>query len=125
MQMDFLPGTTPCTLVPDQQRMRMGVGAFQEQIIAPVAFTLLQAMGVPCYTISPKGARVFRARCWPIRRMRLSMPMGYFLDNVGVDVMTAMAYPLTQSFVCFPPLVLTTNEIDKSTVQGSPKAYRT
>jgi hypothetical protein len=57
--------------------------------------------------------------------MRLSMPMGYFLDNVGIDVMTAMAYPLTQSFVCFPPLVISKNEIDKSTVQGSPKGFMT
>jgi glycosyl transferase family 25 len=125
MQMDFLPGVTPCTLVPQQKRMRMGVEAFQAQVIAPAAFPLLQAFGLPCYTISPKGAREFRARCWPIRQMRLTMPMGYFLDNVGIDVMTSMAYPVTQSFVCFPPLVISKNEADKSTVQGTPKAFGT
>jgi hypothetical protein len=63
MQMDFLPGTTPCTLVPDQKRMRMGVGAFQEQVIAPVAFPLLQAFGLPCYTISPTK-KLTGFACW-------------------------------------------------------------
>jgi glycosyl transferase, family 25 len=124
MEMDFLPGTTPCTLVPDQKRMRSGVGNFQQQSIAPQAFRLLQAFGTPCYTISPKGAREFTARCWPIRKMRLTLPMGYFLDNVGIDVMISMAYPLTESFVSFPPLVISNNEMDKSTVQRSPKARR-
>jgi glycosyl transferase, family 25 len=122
MQMDFLPGTTPCTLVPDQQRMRSGIVNFQQQTIEPRAFRLLQAFGTPCYTISPKGARAFLDRCWPIRKMRLVMPMGYFLDNVGIDVMLSAAYPLTESYVSFPPLVVTKNEMDKSTVQHSPKA---
>jgi glycosyl transferase, family 25 len=124
MQMDLLPGTTPCTLVPDQARMRSGVVNFQHQTIEPRAFRLLQAFGTPCYTISPKGARAFTARCWPIRRMRLTLPMGYFLDNVGIDVMISMAYPLTESFVSFPSLVITRNEMDKSTVQRSPKAHQ-
>lgn len=117
MQMDFLPGSTPCTLVPDQKQMRSNTRTFQRQIIQPQPFRLLQAFGTPCYTISPKGARAFLDRCWPIRKMRLTLPMGYYLDNVGIDVMLSMAYPLTNAFVSFPPLVITSNDHSKSTVQ--------
>jgi GR25 family glycosyltransferase involved in LPS biosynthesis len=125
MKMDFLPGTTPCTLVPNQKQMRSNTRAFQHQTIQPQAFRLLQAFGTPCYTISPKGARTFIDHCWPIRKMRLTLPMGYFLDNVGIDVMLSMAYPLTDSFVSFPPLVITANDISKSTVQRSAKTEPT
>lgn len=118
MQMEFLPGTSHCAVLPDQDRMRAGVDVFQRQPVAPRAFRLRQAFGTPCYTISPKGARAFKALCWPIREMRLRLPTspGEML-NVGIDVMVSNAYPKTRSYVSFPPLVITKNEAHKSTVQ--------
>ncbi len=52
-----------------------------------------------------------------VGELRSTLPVGYFRDNVGIDVMIAMACPLTRCFVSFPPLVVTRNEVGKSTVQ--------
>ena len=42
-------------------------------LIVPVAeiavIVVLWAFGMPCYTISPKGARGFKAHCFPLRPM--------------------------------------------------------
>jgi glycosyl transferase, family 25 len=124
--MNFLPGVSLCVVACDQERMREGVAAFQQQSISPQPLRLLRSFGAVCYSISPKGAQVFKSLCFPIREMKVSFfgLNGMFeLPNLALDVMMSNAYSQTQSFVAFPPLVITKNDRSKSTVQSAPAAH--
>ena len=126
LMMDFLPGTSPCIVACDQEAMRRGAEHFQRQPISPQPVRLLGTMGLPCYSISPKGARAFRAKCWPLRDLSLYLPgMNATLSNIGIDVAIAAAFPQTQAYVCYPPLVISPNETDNSTVQQGKTARET
>jgi hypothetical protein len=70
-----------------------------------------QALGLPCYSVSPKGARALRDFCLPLRPMQLRLPgENRFLRNIGIDCMMAALYPDLQAFASFPPLAVTRNE---------------
>ena len=126
LMMDFLPGTSPCIVACDQGAMRNGVEHFQRQPLTPQPVRLLGTMGLPCYSITPKGARAFREKCWPLRGLSLYLPgMNSTLSNIGIDVAIAGAFPHTQSYVCYPPLVISPNETDHSTVQQGKSARET
>jgi glycosyl transferase, family 25 len=86
--------------------------------VTPQAFRLTRALGIPCYSVSPKGARALKAACLPLARIKVHFPgLNRHLPNFGIDVMMNNAYPQISAFVSFPPLVITRNEIRKSTVQ--------
>jgi GR25 family glycosyltransferase involved in LPS biosynthesis len=115
---ELVPGVSPCLACFDEQRMRAGIGEFQSRRIAPQVFRLQRALGIPAYSISPKGARVLKAACLPLPRIKVYFPgLNRHLDNFGIDIMMNNAYPQIEAHVSFPPLVLTRNEIAKSTVQ--------
>jgi glycosyl transferase family 25 len=115
---DLLPGVSPCLGCFDEERMRSAVEGFQEQAVTPQSFRLQRALGIPCYSISPKGAHALKAACLPLARIRVFFPgLNRHLPNFGIDVMMNNAYPQLSAFVSFPPLVITRNEIGKSTVQ--------
>jgi tetratricopeptide (TPR) repeat protein len=74
---------------------------------------VFSAFGMPCYTISPKGARAFKTRCFPLRPMVVHIPEGLrapphceHFRTVGFDNTMNNAYRHLNSFVCFPPLVV-------------------
>jgi GR25 family glycosyltransferase involved in LPS biosynthesis len=118
--MDFLPGVSLCIVACDQEQMRAGAAAFQQQVLSPQPIRLLRSFGAVCYSVSPKGAAAMKSLCFPIREMRVLFPgiNGMReLPNLGTDVMMSNAYSQTQSFVAFPPLVINKNERSKSTVQ--------
>ena len=115
LMMDILPGVSPCAVVCDQDQMRIAVGEFQKISLAPQSVRLLQAFGTICYSISPKGARVFINLCYPIPELSVFFPaLNRALPNYAIDVMMSNAYPRTKSFVSFPPLVITRNERARS-----------
>jgi GR25 family glycosyltransferase involved in LPS biosynthesis len=118
--MDFLPGVSICVVECDQDQMRASAPAFQQQVFSPQPIRLLRSFGAVCYSVSPKGAEALKSLCFPIREMRVVFPGPNGLrelPNLGVDVMMSNAYPQTQSFVAFPPLVITKNERARSTIQ--------
>ncbi|HEV2335927.1 MAG TPA: glycosyltransferase family 25 protein [Stellaceae bacterium] len=118
--MDFLPGVSICVVGCDQDQMRTGVATFRQQVFSPQPIRLLRSFGAVCYSVSPKGAQALKSLCFPIREMHVVFPGPSGLrelPNLGVDVMMANAYSQTQSFVAFPPLVITKNERAKSTIQ--------
>lgn len=118
--LDFLPGVSVCAVECDQDQMRASAPAFQRQAFSPQPIRLLRSFGAVCYTVSPKGAQALKSLCFPIREMTVVFPGRNGLrelPNIGVDVMMSNAYSLTQSFVAFPPLVITKNERSKSTIQ--------
>jgi glycosyl transferase family 25 len=115
---DLLPGVSPCLCGFDEEQMRAAVGGFQDQAVTPQPFRLQRALGIPCYSVSAKGARALKAACLPLARIKVFFPgLNRHLPNFGIDVMMNNAYPKISAFVSFPPLVITRNEIRKSTVQ--------
>jgi GR25 family glycosyltransferase involved in LPS biosynthesis len=118
---ELLPGVSPCLSCFDEEQMRLGIEGFQQQAVTPQPFRLQRALGIPCYSISAKGARVLKAACLPLARIKVYFPgLNRHLSNFGIDIMMNHAYPQISAFVSFPPLVLTGNEIGKSTVQMDP-----
>jgi GR25 family glycosyltransferase involved in LPS biosynthesis len=114
--MDVLPGVSPCLVACDQEQMRIAVFQFQKQSLSPQPIKLLQAFGTVCYSISPKGARAFQKLCVPIPEIEVFFPaLNRTLPNFDISVMMSNAYPRTNSFVSFPPVVITKNEREKST----------
>jgi glycosyl transferase family 25 len=115
---EMLPGVSPCCLSFDQEAMRDGVASFQEQRVLPQLFRLQRALGLVCYSISPKGARVLRNRCLPLREMSVYFPgLNRELYNNGIDIPMNDAYPDINAYVSFPPLVVTMNDPGTTTVQ--------
>jgi glycosyl transferase, family 25 len=116
--LEMLPGVTPCCLSFDQDAMREGVESFQEQRFAPQLFRLHRALGLVCYSISPKGARILRDRCLPLRPVEVFFPrLDRMLYNNGIDIPMNDAYPEIAAYVSFPPLVITKNDHMVTTVQ--------
>jgi glycosyl transferase, family 25 len=119
MAFDFLPGVSPCVSYFDQAAMRAGIAAFQSQSISPHLFRLQRAFGIVCYSISPKGAGVLRHHCLPLREMAVAFPgLPRAMMNNGIDIMMNDAYPRIEAYVSFPPLVITKNQYEQSTIQG-------
>lgn len=115
---ELMPGVSPCLCCFDEEQMRAGASAFQEQKIAPQAFKLTRALGIPSYSVSPKGARALKAACLPLAKIKVFFPgLNRHLSNFGIDVMMNHVYPQLKAYVSFPPLVITKNEIKRSTIQ--------
>lgn len=112
---DMLPGA-PCLGNFDQQQLRSAVAAYQTSKIDPRAFRLMRAFGTVAYSVSPAGAERLYGHCVPIRPMNTFYPgLNRTLSNTGIDRMMNEAYPSLQSYVCFPPLVVTENDHAAST----------
>jgi glycosyl transferase, family 25 len=119
-----IPGVSLCLAQLQQERLRAQADEFQKARLTPQAFALNWAFGIPCYSISPKGARIFKSRLVPLRPKVLpfpeggrTYPNGKAFRTVGIDNHFNELYGQTKSFVCFPPLVATKNDRSVSTVQ--------
>jgi glycosyl transferase family 25 len=114
----LLPSVSSCVSYFDQDTMRGGTERFQSLPVSPHLFRLLRAFGIVCYSISPKGARVLRGHCLPLREMAVSFPgLQMPMLNNGIDIMMNEAYPAIEAYVSFPPLVVTENLYRRSTIQ--------
>ena len=116
---ELMPGVSPCLSCFDEAQMRDGAARFQAQAIAPQSFKLVRALGIPCYSISAKGARILKTSCLPLPKIKVHFPgLNRHYSNFGIDIMMNHNYPEIKAFVSFPPLVITKNEIKKSTIQA-------
>jgi Flp pilus assembly protein TadD/GR25 family glycosyltransferase involved in LPS biosynthesis len=124
MIFDMLSGVSPCIAQFDQDKMRLNTRAFQELTVSPHAHRLLWSFGHTSYTVSPRGGQNLKNRCFPLRPMLVPLPEGAArrlvrpsFPNIGLDVTLNSAYPHLKAYVCIPPLVISTNEHSKSTIQ--------
>jgi GR25 family glycosyltransferase involved in LPS biosynthesis len=115
---DMIPGVSPCLGMFDQDRMRMGIDAFQSARLMPQPFRLFNAFGVVCYSVSPMGAQAMKQHCLPLRNMDVFIPgLGRAVPNRALDIMLNDVYPRVNAYVSFPPLIITRNFHSNSTVQ--------
>ena len=117
LQFDLLAGVSTCLAAFNQATMRGGIDAFQNHAAAPRLFRLLRAFGTACYSISPKGAAILRSHCIPLRPMPVWFDgLNREIPNTGLDIMMNAAYPSIQAYVSFPPLAITENRHETSTI---------
>ena len=128
LALDAMPGMTPMALLCDQQQLRGALDQFQAITTPPQLFRLRSAFGLPCYSMSPAGARKFKAGCFPMRNAAVFFPvLGSDVRNFGIDIATNRLYPDLNVLFSLPPLVATGNDHSRSTVQndiyfpGSPR----
>jgi glycosyl transferase family 25 len=126
LSFDMIPGVSPCVATFSQDQMRAGSGEFQKQIIAPQVFKAIWVFGTVCYSISPKGAAVIKSKILPLRPQVIPFPDAKNVSpyspawrTVGIDNCINAVHREIKSFVCFPPLVISKNEPEKSTIRGS------
>jgi hypothetical protein len=114
----ILPGVSLCAARFEQGRMRAAMDRFRKMRFQPSLYRLARAFGLPCYTVSPRGAKALLERSLPLRNMSVRFP-GYdhMFPNNGIDIVTSAHYPDLRAYVCLPPLVITPNERAVSTVQ--------
>lgn len=92
---------------------------FQSVDVDARAFRLLRSFGIACYTVSPKGARMLDAACFPLRPFLLPLSKQLILQNVGIDVAMARCYPQANVWVSIPPLALPRHRKEASTISAA------
>ncbi len=108
MEMDFYQG-----------QLRQNIANFQDLDTVPMLFKLGHLFGLVCYSVSPKGARALLDYCLPFRPTLIDFHgFGVRTDNEGVDCIMNGAYPLLKAYVSIPPLVVTENRTEESTIRG-------
>ena len=113
-------GLSPCVARFNQDRMRQGIAHFQQQEMSPGLFPLICAMGVPAYTVSPRGAEKLLDWCFPLAPGEVYYPgLEQKVAHTGIDVVMNSFFREShaQAFVAFPPLVVTPNDWTVSTIQ--------
>jgi glycosyl transferase family 25 len=121
---DLIPAISSCLARFDQQKLRSSLAAYQESTISPVTYRLKRAFGLVCYSISPSGAERLYRHCIPIRPMETYFPgLDQWIPNVGIDCMLNEVYASINSFVCFPPVVVTENDHATSTTVADPSGF--
>lgn len=114
----LIPGVSDCTSRFDQGSLQNGIDTYQSASVRPRPFKLFQAFGTVCYSVSSTGARLLRQYCLPLRNNVVYAPgLKAFVLNYGIDVTLNGAYGYLNSFVSFPPLVVTRNDRKLSTIQ--------
>jgi GR25 family glycosyltransferase involved in LPS biosynthesis len=113
-------------VISDQEALRQRLDRFVAGDGPVQALRLDKCFGAFAYSISPKGAAIFLDQCFPIRPEPVLMP-GHLkgFPVTGLDIMMNRIYPQTKSYMCFPPLVVTKNELEISTIQVKPDASKT
>ena len=111
---------TTAVLMCDYTGVQVRTAEFQNYPLSPVLLPLRQAFGLACYSISPSGARKLRNFCTPIRAMSIPCrgAKGGNVPNIGIDLMMSAAFRHMKAFVSMTPLVISTNEWNRSTVRG-------
>jgi hypothetical protein len=117
LRIDLLPGVSHGDLRCDQRQMRRNIESFQHLETSPVAARMLHGWGTLCYTISPKGAQALLDFCLPLRPILIDIPgfEGRFQAK-SIDAALNAVHPSLKSFVCVPPLVITENRHETSTI---------
>ena len=131
---DLLPGISSCTAHFNQESLRKNIDLYSGRVVSGNLFKLLGAWGIVCYTISPRGAEKLLNLCLPIRQLPLkpkySRPYRvkkqrwrYPVFNDAIDCPMTAFYPEVEAYVSVPPLVLTPDDQEISTVQIRKKLW--
>ncbi len=114
---DLLPGVTSCTALFNQAQMRSILPVFHRHEIRSSVYRIIRSLGMPAYSVSPRGAARFLAFCQPIRPLDIEFPLLGARPNFSIDFMMNGVYPAMAAYVAVPALAVTANDTSQSTVQ--------
>lgn len=100
-----------------QASMRADVGNFQTSSTDSHLFRLFHMFGTMAYSVSPRGAKALLAHCFPLRNREVPFRFsGSSYKNSSVDVIMSEVYERMEAFVSVPPLAVSENIHESSTV---------
>lgn len=109
---------SPAVVLFNQDMLRNNIDNFKLEKTNSYPLKLDKCFGIPAYTISSKGAELFKSLCFPLKNFELFFPvLNRNISNTGIDIAMNKIYSTTGSFVSFPPLAITKNEHNISTIQ--------
>jgi GR25 family glycosyltransferase involved in LPS biosynthesis len=112
---------SPTVMLFNQAKLRESTELFQKVTTKPHLIALDKCAGSVSYTISPRGAKKFKNLCFPLKNFSTFFPvLNKNIANSSLDIVMAHYFNQTSSFVSFPPLVVTKNEHEISTIQKQP-----
>ncbi|MEI7292943.1 glycosyltransferase family 25 protein [Paraburkholderia tropica] len=118
VRMALFDGNVQCCTVFDQDAMRNSVDNFLADRRPVSLFRLMEFYGLCAYSISPVGAKFLLERCFPLKNENYPAPgLGRTLQNYGIDIVMNQYYHEMLSYVSFPPLAISRNEHESSSVQ--------
>jgi glycosyl transferase family 25 len=114
------PFISPYLIKSNQNSLRTHKYSYLSSEIKPIKTKLYFSCGGTIgYSITPAGAKKFLEQCTPIQSdHNLQIPCGekITLPLYGLDMALSKVFSISRSYVSFPPLVLTDNNIDESTI---------
>src|SRR5262249_8879264 len=101
LAIEMFPVLPPVTVLFGRNPDPAEMPAIQQAHTNPTAFRLIRAFGSVCYTITPKGARLLRESCLPVRDDVWYFPeINLRMPNAALDVVMAHAFPSIRAFLC-------------------------
>ncbi len=118
LSFDIFP-EVPCFSRFSQSNLRANWAKIQNYAMRrPPLYRLHCGFGTVGYSISPAGARKLAGLVFPIRPFRYRHPVANLeIENVGIDCALTAIYDSVNAYACIPPLVITKNEHELSTIQ--------
>jgi glycosyl transferase family 25 len=108
-----------CIMQFNQESLRANFQDYLSQPVRPTVQRLLSSFGICCYSISPQGALKFLNGCFPLETFDWLLPgTDASVPNYGIDVAMNQVYVSSESFVTLPPLAISLNEGQSSTIQS-------
>ena len=91
---------------------------FRKDKIYPTIAKLNYSFGLASYIISPKGARMLKATCFPLNNRILNLPFLGAIKSYTIDCMMNYVYKELSAYICIIPFVITPHISDdyKSTI---------
>lgn len=122
LHIEVIEGLKQSVMRFDASRLGPRLHQFQELDYSVLPVRLLGVFGIPCYSISPQGARRLSELCFPLRREPVPVrSLGRNLRNATLDILMNKHYRSLKAYVAIPPLVWTEN--DKRASDIHPKGF--
>lgn len=111
-------GRVPGKMSFNQDILRASLHEFRADRSPVVLLRLFESFGLCAYSISPAGARQLLERCFPLRDGESRSPgLRRIVPNLGIDLVMNSHYPDLRCFLAYPPLAVSPNVLETSTVQ--------
>lgn len=118
LSLNLMPQVSPTSMLFDQTMLRNRIPDFQSMTDTPLLLGLNKCFGIPAYSISPKGAEKLMLGCFPLVPFMLyHHGLNRMVPNMSLDIAMNRVYATVAAFASMPPLAVTKNERELSTIQ--------
>jgi len=114
---ELLDGMSRFRLALNQDDLRDNIRKWETLELSPMLLRLKHQFGLCGYSISPKGAARLIELCLPLSNNPISFD-GYNvkIENSFFDCSVNRGFPKINAYMCFPPLVITTQDKSLSSI---------